>query len=209
MLRELGIVSGKETRTGEIFENLFPDFMDLDYEKPSEYIEKLWNQYIGSVFFENNSNVNGKMFEYIIATLCIRENILPFYMGAKVAFVPNVNFDLIFYTKEKGPICLSIKTSLRERYKQADLEAIALKYVHRKAQSFLVTMDNDAAKNVKGKIKEGEVIGLESVILAFEEEMDSLILDLKSLELIEPPVLKVIESNLFVTEEKVRTFFTK
>lgn len=207
MLKELGIISGDDTKTGEIFENLFPNFMEIDYELPSDYIKLLWNEYINSSLFENNPNVNGKLFEYIIATLCIRENILPLYMGAKVAFVPNVNFDLMFYTKEKGPICLSIKTSLRERYKQADLEAIALKYVHRKALSYLITMDEKAAKNVKHKIKEGEVIGLENVVLAFDSEMDALIYDLKILELIDPPILKVIESNLFVTEEKVRSFF--
>lgn len=67
-------------------------------------------------------------------------------MSAKVAFVPNVIYDLMFYTSERGPICISAKTSLRERYKQADLEAIALKYVHRKALSYLVTLQTNEAK---------------------------------------------------------------
>ena len=43
----------------------------------------------------------------------------------------------------------------RERYKQADLEAIALKYVHRKALSYLVTLEANEAKSVKAKIKSG------------------------------------------------------
>jgi hypothetical protein len=51
----------------------------------------------------------------------------------------------------RRPICISAKTSLRERYKQADFEAIALKYVHRKALSFLVTLEENEAKSVKAK----------------------------------------------------------
>lgn len=81
-------------------------------------------------------------------------------MNAKVAFVPNVIYDLMFYTSERGPICWSVKTSLRERYKQADLEAIALKYVHRKALSYLITLEENEAKSVKAKIKSGALLGL-------------------------------------------------
>ena len=155
MLKKLGIVIGNNTKSGELFENLFPDFMDIKYDKPSEYINKLWSKYESQP--ERNANLNGKMFEYILASLCIRESILPIYMSAKVAFVPNVIYDLMFYTAEKGPICWSVKTSLRERYKQADLESIALKYVHRKALSYLVTLNENEANNVKLKIKSGDV----------------------------------------------------
>ena len=92
------------------------------------------------------------IFEYILATLFVREGILPLYLSAKVAFVPNVIYDLMLFTSERGPICLSAKTSLRERYKQADLESIALKYVHRKALSFLLTLEENEAKSVKKKL---------------------------------------------------------
>ncbi|MCF6346733.1 MAG: hypothetical protein L3J20_00335 [Flavobacteriaceae bacterium] len=134
MLKKLGITIGNDTKAGNIFEDLFPNFMEIEYQKPSEYITLFWNKYEAQS--DRNANLNGKMFEYILASLCIREGILPLYMSAKVAFVPNVIYDLMFYTTERGPICWSVKTSLRERYKQADLESIALKYVHRKALSY-------------------------------------------------------------------------
>jgi len=35
---------------------------------------------------------------------------------------------------------LTIKTSLRERYKQADLEGLALKQVYRKSKTYLITL---------------------------------------------------------------------
>ena len=147
--------------------------------------------------------MNGKVFEYVLVTLCIRENILPVYLSAKVAFVPNVVYDIMFYTSERGPICWSVKTSLRERYKQADLESIALKYVHRKALSYLITLDEKEANGVKNKIVSGDVIGLDNVIVATNPEFDELILELKEFVFSEPPTVKVIESNQIITKEKI------
>lgn len=201
ILNELSITIGKENKAEQVFDSLFPNFMDVEYKKPSEYICKYWGEYLKHS--EPNNNLNGKIFEYILATLCVRENILPTYMSAKVAFVPNVIYDIMFYTSERGPICWSVKTSLRERYKQADLEAIALKYVHRKALSYLITLEENEAKSVKEKIKSGDVIGLDNVIVATTSEFDELIKELKTFEFSEPPTVKVIESNQIITKEKL------
>ena len=200
MLKKLGIVVGDKTKSGELFEILFPKFMEIKYDKPSNYINKLWIKYESQP--DRNANLNGKMFEYILASLCIREGILPIYMSAKVAFVPNVIYDLMFYTAEKGPICWSVKTSLRERYKQADLESIALKYVHRKALSYLITLDEKEANNVKSKIKSGDVLGLDDVVVATTNEFDILVAKMKDFIFEKPPTVEIIESNLIVTEEK-------
>ena len=154
-LNQLGITVGANNKAEVVFDSLFPSFLNVKYKNPSDYISTYWEAFQKNP--EGNNNLNGKIFEYILATLCVRENILPLYMSAKVAFVPNVIYDLMFYTAERGPICVSAKTSLRERYKQADLEAIALKYVHRKALSFLVTLEENEAKSVKAKIKSGDV----------------------------------------------------
>lgn len=205
MLKELGIVIGSNTKAGNIFESLFSDFMEINYKKPSEYIKLFWDKYESQP--NRNTNLNGKMFEYILASLCIREGILPFYMSAKVAFVPNVIYDIMFYSAERGPICWSVKTSLRERYKQADLESIALKYVHRKALGYLITLSENEAKGVKAKIKMGDVIGLDNVIVATNPEFDQLVSDLKNFKFEEPPTVKVIESVQVVTFEKMKSVF--
>jgi len=96
-----------------------------------------------------------------------------------------------------------VKVGLRDCYKQADLEAIALKYVHRKGLSFLITLEENEARSVKAKIKSGDVIGLDNVIVATSEEFNELILELKTFEFSEPPTVKVIESNQIITEDKV------
>lgn len=105
----------------------------------------------------------------------------------------------MFYTAERGPICWSVKTSLRERYKQADLESIALKYVHRKALSYLITLSEKEANSVKTKIKTGDVIGLDNVVVATKPEFDDLVAELKAFDFQELPTVKVIESTQVVT----------
>ncbi len=98
MLQELGIVVGKDLKAANIFEKHFANFRNIEYDNPSDYIETLWSTYQSNN--KSNPGLNGKIFEYILATLFIREGILPLYMQAKVAFVPNVDFDIMFYTGE-------------------------------------------------------------------------------------------------------------
>ena len=202
-LNQLGITLGKHNKAEVVFDSLFPSFMKVKYKNPSDYINIYWEAFLKHP--ERNNNINGKIFEYILATLFVRENIMPLYMSAKVAFVPNVVYDLMFYASERGPICISAKTSLRERYKQADLEAIALKYVHRKALCYLVTLETNEAKSVKAKIKSGDVIGLDDVIVATSNDFNNLISELTSFKFSAPPTVRVIESNQIITPDKVRT----
>jgi hypothetical protein len=201
-LNKLGITVGKDNKAEVVFDSLFPSFLEVKYSKPSDYVKIFWDKF--QKHPESNNNLNGKIFEYILATLFVREGLLPLYLSAKVAFVPNVIYDLMFYTSERGPICISAKTSLRERYKQADLEAIALKYVHRKALSFLVTLEENEARSVKAKIKSGDVIGLDNVVVATSNDFNELVAELKTYKFTEPPTVKVIESNQIITVDKLK-----
>ena len=69
--------------------------------------------------------------------------------------------------------------------------------------SYLITLEEYKAKSVKEKIKSGDVIGLDDVIIATKPEFDELIACLKKFEFTEPPTVKVIESNQIITKEKV------
>lgn len=178
VLKQLNIVKGSDTKAAELFESLLGDFRLIKYNSPHEYVNLYWNKYLS--LNEKNANLNGKVFEYIITTLLYNENLLPMYIQAQVAFVPNVDFDALLYSREVGPIALSMKTSLRERYKQADLEAIALKYVHRKAKAFLLTMEENEAVNAKNKIVSGDIIGLDAIVVCSGKDIDEMITNLKN-----------------------------
>jgi hypothetical protein len=204
MLVEIGLIKSESLKTGRIFESLFPDFLRSPEERPSVYLASCWSMYQRTHPHEN-VGTNGKYFELCIATLLVRESIVPFYMQATVAFVPNVNYDFILYTADRGPLCISAKTTLRERWKQADLEAVALKYVHRRAQSYLVNISEDESRNLQQKILRGGVIGLDASIYALSEEFDDFIESLKRKSLILSPEVKVIESESIITSESIHS----
>lgn len=191
------IIKSRKSKTASVFENLFDkvDFEHLQYSSPQDYIRQYWNKYLSTG--KNSNTLNGNLFELIIHTLLYREGLIPFYAQAKVAFVPNVKFDTILYTPAR-PICLSLKTSLRERYKQADLEAIALQHVHRRAESYLLTLDPNEAELCKAKIKSGDIIGLNKVIDCNTSDIDYLIDELHKIksELSEAQNIKVVSGNL-------------
>jgi hypothetical protein len=199
MLKKLGIVKSKTKGYHVFMEHIAPDFMS-NTMGPSEYVRYCWNNYENSGVERNNS-LNGTIFELIIATLFVKEGILPLHLQAQVAFVPNVNFDAVLYTHENGPIGLSLKTSLRERYKQADLEAVALKYVHRKAENYLLTMDREEADSVSRKIATGAVLGLDKAVLASSDEFDSFVNNLKSKAFVSPGSVEIITASRIITEQ--------
>lgn len=201
MLKRLGIVKSK-TKGYKVFnEYIEPNFID-NTMAPNEYVSYCWDKYINSGVARNNA-LNGSVFELIIASLLVKERIVPLYLQANVAFVPNIDFDAIVYSSENGPISLSLKTSLRERYKQADLEAIALKYVHRKSKSYLLTIDANEARSVKEKIINGDVMGLDDAVLATSPCLNTLIDELRQTNLINPGSVEILTAEKIITSDRL------
>jgi len=168
---------------------------------PSETIKSLWNCYEKE--FPSNNNVNGKVFEEIIGYILAREGCIPFYMQAQVAYVPNVNYDFILYDNEFGPIALSAKTSLRERWKQADLEAVALKYVHRNASSYAITLHEREAATRVSKLKDSMAIN--DFILATSSKFDALINEMKKRKFELAGTIQIVTSNTIIDKVASKT----
>ena len=196
ILSETKIAKSK-TKSVQIFENLFPEktFMSIDAKTPADYVNIYWSKYFECYGKQNNVSLNGSIFELIIYTLLYRNEVRPFYTQARVAFVPNVVYDTILYSRDI-PVSLSIKTSLRERYKQSDLEAATLKYVHRRAVCYLLTLNSEEAKNVKAKKRKGELIGIDKIVDCTSDEINELIRDLKEFQFEVAQEIKIVEGNL-------------
>ncbi len=190
ILKQYKLVKKGDNKTPVAFENLFPnsDFTTIAYSSPLDYVNKYWNAYNASQY--RNNALNGTMFELIIETLLIRENIRPFYIQAQFSFVPAAIFDVVLYSEKNNrvtPFVLSIKTSLRERWKQADLEAMALKHVHRNAKCYLLTKNSNEANRVKTKIKNGDTVGLDEVVDCNTTDIDNLIRTLRQVAFKQSP----------------------
>jgi hypothetical protein len=181
----------------EIVKELLVDIMVDPELSASKFIEKYWSKYEQG--YQSNQNINGKVFEELIAISLIRSGVFPFYMQAKVAFIPNVNYDFIVYTNNLGPISLSVKTSLRERYKQADLEAVAIKYIHRNSKSYVITLNKHECQLRRNNMM--SVMGINDFVLATSNEYDELLNNIKENQLAIAPSVEVISSKIVVTAE--------
>ena len=194
-LRQLNLISGM--KVPDIFDLLYSDILSISYKSESELIDELWSRY--EQYEKKQPSLNGAVFEGILATILYRSDIVPLYVQAKLSFVPNVDFDFVAYTKEFGPIILSAKTSLRERYKQADLEGMMLRQVHRNAKSYLITLNSKEAESVNKKIANGLVLGLDDVIVANHIRFDDLISKLKSYTYFQPKKIDVLTSTRLIS----------
>jgi hypothetical protein len=94
------------------------------------------------------ANWNGFIFEALIYRLLTEGNIAPncIFENRCLALIPDTKYDLLLCSSDKPtgrqlPICISLKTSLRERYKQAEREGMIAKQVHRGSITALLTMD--------------------------------------------------------------------
>ena len=194
-LVEYGIMSesgSKSSLSAQLLLSIQPNLESIDIEQPSKYIDFIWQK--AEHDERLTRDVRGKFFELVIASCLIKNNILPFFWQAQLEFVPLANFDLVVYTEERGPIVLSLKTSIRERYKQAEFEAQAMKDVHRRAKNFLVTMEKDEAVTLQAKIDTGVLSGIDGVIVATEKSFDEQIQSLKSLTIVDTPIFSAVRN---------------
>lgn len=194
-LVKYGIMSETSTSSSasaKLLLDIQPNLQSIEIEKPSKYVEFIWQK------AENDKrltrDVRGKFFELLIASALIKNQVLPFFWQAQLEFVPLANFDLVVYTIEHGPIVLSLKTSIRERYKQAEFEAQAMKDVHRRAKNFLVTIETEEAISLRSKIDLGVLTGIDEVVVANEDSFDKLITFLKSLTIVDTPVFSAVRN---------------
>ena len=202
MLARAGIV-GENTKTYDVFNRyISPNFLSIPKMSPSNYVSYCWNQYktnyVQTEGKQPDNSLNGNIFEAIIATVLFREKLKPFYLQASVTYVPNAAFDILLCTSDNKIITLSLKTSFRERYKQADLEGMALRNVHRTAQNYLITMNAAEAENVKRKIGNQEVMFINGVIVADQDEFDDFIAFLKQNKYKKPGRVPVISSDIII-----------
>lgn len=199
------IVATKDSKTEKYFLRLERKYKS-NRDIPSQYVSKLWEKYQKVKPKKNNNSLNGNIFEAIIKTCLYKEGIKPFFPQARLQFVPNIDYDIIIFPKDSNgavdisaPMCLSLKTSLRERYKQADLEGKALKEVYKRAKSYLITIDKTSEiDKIANKILQKDVLGIDEVIDARSNRFDELVKYLKLYGVNTPPPIDAMVSNLIV-----------
>lgn len=177
------------TKAGQILYQILPKLSEID-PVASSAVANLWAE-AEALLSPGQQSTRGELFELIIAVCLTNHGILPFYYQAKLALIPETDYDFVLWAKA-GPIALSVKTSLRERIKQAALEAVALKMVHRRAECFVLTLDHGEAENAQRKVLSGDLPALSGVIKADTGEFDALLVRLASVSMSEAPSMPMI-----------------
>jgi hypothetical protein len=202
--RDYGFITGKKSPAAvDLVLEAVPDLEAFPSLSHSQFVEHTWAAATSDLV--KAENLRGGIFEAVLAAAFIRAGATPFYTQVQIQHVPNVNFDFIFWTNEYGPVAVSAKTSLRERYKQADLEAMALLNVHRKSKTYLVTLDASEAARVKSKIAIGDVLALTDVVIANTGSFDELVDRLIGLSRMVAPILPSVVSGAFIRRTEVDT----
>lgn len=191
-------MTAKERKVVTIIKQMIEEYPINKEWTASEFISTYWGIY-KSDYKEDNS-VNGGVFEQLLVLSLLREEIGPVYVQAKLAFVPNVILDIVLYNR-RTPITISAKTSLRERWKQADLEAVATKYVHRDAKCYLLTLSESEVKT--RRTDRNSYMGIDKFILAHTTEYDQFINDLKQIEISESETIKIIETDHHIYNKEI------
>jgi hypothetical protein len=141
------------------------------------------------------NNIRGSVFEYVVGLNLLKAGIRPFYRQAQITYVNNAIFDFALWKNGEVPISLSVKTSLRERYKQAELEAAALKNVHKKSENYLITLDSQQVSRIANNANSIDHHSfIDKYLLADTAQFDELIKYLKSIDFQEPAMMSPMKS---------------
>lgn len=158
---------------------------------PSEFVNRYWSLYVQR--YERSNSMNGTIFENLIIIALGRAGIKNIYFQTELTYVPSAIFDVFLYHSE-GSYALSIKTTLRERWKQADLEALAIKQVHKDAKCFVVTLSEG---EVAARRRNDSVYaGLDGFVLASNREFDELVAELTEHDFQIAGSVPIIKSDL-------------
>ena len=145
---------------------------------------------------------NGYLLEALVVKL-LRTKIDPscIFTNRKIALIDDTTYDITLCAtsnngKTQSPICLSVKTSLRERYKQAEREGLNAKQVHLGSFTALLTMDSKTAEK-----KGGNMRGLDMVVDCASETSLRAFLE-KILDLNPIPYSKIREIGPLISQTK-------
>jgi len=138
-------------------------------------------------------SLRGYVFQRLVADSLQIAGIDPIHTEAFVTFVPIARYDIIVPTKAEGIINLSVKTTLRERWKQAEFEGIALKRVHRRSRIYVVSKDSDETRKRRAQIEQCEAI--DDFIDCTSQGFDALVAAILSWEPIALPPVSIISPD--------------
>ena len=160
-----------------IFDSVFKDILDEEYLTPELFLKKNWAKFKEYAKKNKvNNNLPGKVFEVLFEIILKNEKVKIYLKDSNVEGVPLIKPDFLIKKNDGNFIFISLKTSLRERWKQADWEAIKFKEKYHSSDCYLVTLNELEIKTLKDKIIKGQLKGgLDAAYLGLSNDLNELI----------------------------------
>ena len=144
----------------------------LNFHEYMNHHHHLLDQYLTDNNYHSQSQkvIRGKIHEYLILFYFQNKGIINLYPQAYLFFIPDIKFDLVLFTQTKRIIAFSIKTCLRDRYRQAMVEAQQLKKLDTRFEFYLLTNNTVETQRLNKKIHQGKIPGINQVIDCFSPQ---------------------------------------
>ena len=147
----------KKFKTTKTFQEVFQNsnISNYQYKDALDFFRYFWNLFESYQAQKKvNNNVPGRIFEIIIGFILDYENI---EIKSHDEAINGVDFAKPDFVIKKGDAFISCKTSLRERWKQADWESIKYKKKFPNAKCYLITNNYLEFKNLKKHMPKIEI----------------------------------------------------
>ena len=164
------------------FKAFFKDTSELEnieYSSSLHYFSFFWTKYekYKTEYLRDNGKAinngfNGQIFEAIFAFLLNREDIKIYSHDEYIDGVKYVKPDCLI-KKNEHYIFLSLKVSIRERWKQADWESIRFKKKYPNTKTIILTTNLKEAENLSSKISD---IDIDQICYVFSDEINKLLI---------------------------------
>lgn len=141
----------------------------------SEYMylnHAILNDHFRCHYYSSQSQkvLRGKINEFLILLYLQNHGLIFLYPQVRLFFIPDIKFDLVLFTQTKRIIAFNFKTSLRERYKQAVVEAQQVKKLDTRFEFYLLTNNLVESHRLNQKINHGKIAGINQVIDCFSSQ---------------------------------------
>lgn len=163
-LQDLRIIS-QSTKSTLSFARLQPslDEITLPY---SDYLRSIWS------IAKDLEIARGWFFELAVASILSHSELRGYSRGVIFRGMAGTSFDLALWdVTSDSPITLQLTSTVRERYKLADLEAFKLKSKYPRSKCYLLTFDYTEAARLQSHVFES----LNQVIFVGSDEFDHLV----------------------------------
>jgi hypothetical protein len=152
-----------DTPTFKAFFQDTSELENIEYSSSLQYFSFFWKKYESyktRYLRDNgkaiNNSFNGKIFEAIFAFLLNREDIKIYSHDECVDGVKYVKPDFLI-KKNEYYIFLSLKVSMRERWKQADWESVRFKKKYPNTKTIILTTNLQEAEGLSSKISDLDI----------------------------------------------------